>query len=120
MNRSNDELYPEEAALVGRAPVDPEQASEEQRKADERKETRRLLLTNLLQDPMFRELLWEQLVRMGAFDNAFGAGPTGFPDPLATQFQLGRKAAGWDLWEMFDNAAPDLASLMRREGMGLI
>ena len=85
--------------------------------AEEKVEIRRQFLAGLMTDAMFREWLWEQLTALGAFNNAFGSSPVGFPDPLATHFQLGRKAAGWDLWEMFDNAAPEWTSLMRREAM---
>jgi hypothetical protein len=58
--------------------------------------------------------MMKQLNGFGTFENSFAASPTGFPDPLATQFKLGMKAAGWHLWEVFDTASPEFASAMRR------
>lgn len=65
---------------------------------------------------MFRRWLMRQLVGFNTFTSPFGLSPTGFPQEEATQFQYGLKAAGWHLWEQFDNLDPELASLMRREG----
>lgn len=104
-----------EKELLGIDRPTPEEEEATARKLAERIELRRLFIVAQMENPMFREWLMEQLVALGTFENAFGAGPSGFPDHMATQFQLGRKAAGWDLWTLFDNAAPELASMMRRE-----
>lgn len=104
-----------ERELLGIERLTPEEEAEAERKLAERIELRRLFIVAQMENPMFREWLMEQLVALGTFDNSFGAGPTGFPDHMATQFQLGRKAAGWDLWTIFDDATPELASLMRRD-----
>ncbi len=97
----------------------PEEEAAEEKAAVEKLEERRLFLYRLMSDPDFRTWLWEQLQAFGAFEHRFMASPTGFPDRAATQFQSGLKAAGWALWEQFDNAVPELASQMRREGLGI-
>ena len=117
MNRRRDELPPEEAELLGLQFQTEEQEADEQAKFAEQVELRRMFLQRQLENPLFRKWLWEQLDTLGTFENAFGYSPAGFTDPMATQFKLGMKAAGWALWETFDNAAPELASLMRREGL---
>jgi hypothetical protein len=116
--RRRGELTEPEEALLGivRPTVEQEEAAE--RKAAEEAEVRRLYLARLMSEPLFREWLSATLLLFGAFANPFGISPAGYPDPLATQFALGRKSAGLELWEMFDDAAPDLASLMRRERAG--
>jgi hypothetical protein len=85
---------------------------------EQRVELRRMFLIRQMENPMFRDWLMEQLVALGAFANTFGLSPAGFPDPNATWFAAGQKAAGWYLWEIFDQAAPELASQMRREWGG--
>lgn len=115
MTRAAGELPPEEERLLGIERLTPEQEAEAEKLRKEHKDLRTRFLVAQLENPMFREWLMEQLVVMGTFENAFGAGPTGFPDPMATQFQLGMKAAGWNMWDAFDRASPELASLMRRE-----
>lgn len=115
--RQRGELSPEEENLLGIQRLTPEEEAEQEKIAKEKLEVRRLFLTGLIQNEMFREWLMEQLVGFNTFTSPFAAGPTGFPDREATQFQLGMKAAGWHLWEAFDNLAPELASLMRREFM---
>ncbi len=115
MSRQAGELPPEEEALLGIERPTPEQEAAAEKERKERAELRQAFLRAMLQNELFREWLMEQLEHMGTFANSFGAGPTGFPDHMATQFQLGMKAAGWHLWTMFDDAEPELASLMRRE-----
>jgi hypothetical protein len=105
---------PEEVMTGRRLPSLAEQA-EAKRVANERAQFRQNFLKGLMSSADFREWLWEVLVSFGTFENAFGAGPTGFPDPMATQFQLGQKAAGWHLFTTFDNADPEMASKMRRD-----
>lgn len=115
MTRPRGELPEPEEDLLGIVRQTPEQEAEAEQRRKEELELRQRFLIGLMQNPLFRVWLMEQLVAMGTFDNAFGAGPTGFPDPLATWFQKGMKAAGWNMWCIFDDVAPDLASLMRRE-----
>jgi hypothetical protein len=106
---------PLEEALLGR---DLDAEAEAERVAAEKAELRRVFLVNLMGNEMFREWLMGWITELGAFDNIHAAGPTGFPDPMATQFYLGRRSAGWDLWTFFDDLSPELASLMRREARG--
>lgn len=117
MARHRDELPPEEAELLGLEFQTEEQEQAEQNEFAEQNELRRVFLQRQMENTMFREWLWDQLTALGTFENSFGYSPAGFTDPMATQFKLGMKAAGWALWETFDNAAPELASLMRREGL---
>jgi hypothetical protein len=106
-------LTPEEIMLGRQRPKTSEER-EADRVAAEKAEFRRQFLIHLMTSEDFRDWLMETLNAFGTFGNAFGAGPTGFPDHMATQFQLGQKAAGWHLWTVFDNVAPELASQMRR------
>lgn len=115
MTRQRGELPDAEEELLGIERESPEQEAEAEREAKERAEFRRLFLVQLMQSDMFRAWLMEQLVGWQTFENPFGISPAGFPDPMATQFALGQKAAGWHLWTIFDDVAPELTSLMRRE-----
>lgn len=118
MTRARGELPAPEEALLGIQRPTLEQEQEAERIAAEKAELRKAGLIQLMRQDWFREWLMGWLVQFGAFDNPMAASPTGFPDPMATQFYLGRKAAGWELWAHFDDLSPDLASLMRREASG--
>lgn len=118
--RERGEIPEPEEDLLGYERPSIEQEAQTEAERLEKLEFRRAFLSTQMTNPMFREWLMEVLVGFGAFTNPFGVSPTGFPDSSATQFQLGMKAAGWHLWEMFDNIAPELASLMRREAAGLV
>lgn len=109
-----EDLNEEERALLGYADKTEEEIAEEDALKLRAQHTRELL-QYLMQGDLFREWLMGLINSFGAFGNPFGASPTGFPDPLATQFALGRKSAGWELWELIDNLDPIHASLMRRE-----
>src|SRR5579863_1688125 len=115
MTRARGELPEPEEQLLGIERPSIEQEAELERVRKERNELRRRFLVQLMETDLFREWLMEQLMGFGTFENSFGAAPNGFPDRCATQFKLGMKAAGWHLWETFDDLAPALASLMRRE-----
>lgn len=104
-----------ERELLGIERPSPEEEAAEERRLADAAEVRKAWLIGQMQNHMFREWLMEILVGFGTFSTMFGAGPSGFPDPLATQFQMGRKAAGWELWTTFDDVSPELASVMRRE-----
>jgi hypothetical protein len=110
-----DDRSDEELELLNITREDPETVAETMRALDIEADARRQFLVGQMQNRAFRRWLMEQLTGFGTFENSFGAGPTGFPDHAATQFKMGMKAAGWHLWEIFDDAAPDLTSLMRRE-----
>lgn len=116
--RQRGELPAEEEALLGIVRESPEDEAEAKRAYAEAQEFQRRFLVTLMQNQSFREWLMPLLNEFGTFDNSFGVSPTGFTDPMATQFKLGMKAAGWRLWTLFDDLAPELASQMRREGNG--
>lgn len=88
---------------------------EQEREAKLRRERHRVLLLRLLNDPDTRDWIWGLLTEFGTFEMKFAATPTGFPDPQATAYHRGRHSAGWRIWAELDDAAPELASLMRRE-----
>lgn len=114
MTRQRGELPEPEEELLGIERPTLEQEEADKRRTEEQAELRRLFLTRLMENPMFREWLMEQLMAFRTFEQPFGISPGGFPDPMATQYQMGLKAAGWHLWTLFDDLAPELASLMRR------
>ena len=103
-----------EDELLGIERPTPEEEDEAQRLIRRETEFRRAYLITLMENKEFRGWLMEWLNSIGTFEQAFAGSPTGFPDPLATQYSMGMKAAGWNLWCFFDDLAPDLASLMRR------
>jgi len=109
------DLSPEERALLGFQGPTPEETAEIERIAAEKRDVRQKLLAGLMQNEDFRDWLWEILALFGAFSYPIASSPAGFPDSMATQFYLGRKSAGEDLWRLFDDLAPDLTSRMRRE-----
>lgn len=81
----------------------------------EKAELRRIGLQRCMEQGWFRDWLMEYLVSLNTFGQTFAVGPTGFPDPNATFFHAGMKAAGEALWEQFDNLTPELVALMRRD-----
>ena len=115
VTRRPGELPEPEEELLGIERLTPEQEEEAERERKQKEEVRLAFLRQLLQNAQFREWLMGKLVGFNTFGNTFAAGMTGFPDQNATWFHAGMKAAGWALWEEFDDAAPDLASIMRRE-----
>lgn len=115
MTRRRGELPEPEEALLGIERPSLEQEAEQARVAQEQAQLRRHFMLDLMARPLFREWLMAKIMAFDAFGMPFGVGPTGFPDPQATFFKMGIKAAGWALWEEIDNLSPELASLMRRE-----
>ena len=113
--RRPGELPEPEEELLGIERPTPEQEAEAEREKKQAAEVKIAFLRQLLQSQPFREWLHAILTEFGTFGRTYGISPAGFPDHAATEFQLGLKAAGWRIWEEFDDAAPELASLMRRE-----
>lgn len=86
----------------------------EKLEADRQAEKRRQLLRRLLGDAEVRAFIREFLDDCHAFEPRFAS--TGYsPDPYGTFLYAGEQKAGWHLWAQLDEAAPELASLMRRE-----
>lgn len=110
-----EDLTAEEADLLGVKHEPPEEQEAREKSLRERARLRERMLRGLMDRPQFREWLMDVLVEFDTFGRTFGASPSGFPDDRATEFHLGRKAAGWRLWTLFDDLCPELASQMRRE-----
>jgi hypothetical protein len=110
--------FPGENEMLG-IPDDPLPTPEEDatkaRIAAEKVEMRNAGLTRLLEQVWFREWMMDHLVSLNTFGHTFAATPVGFPDPHATFFHLGMKAAGTALWEQLDGLSPELVAQMRRE-----
>lgn len=117
MTRARGELPEAEEALLGIERQTPEQEAEAAKTAAEEAHLEDVFLRDLIANPLFRKWLWTKLQSFNTFGHTFAATPTGFPDPNATWFHAGIKAAGWSLWEEFDNLSPLHASMMRREGL---
>lgn len=66
-----------------------------------------LFWRKLLAEPIGRRILWGLFRDGGAFEAIHAAGPTGVPDPLATEFYRGRTLFVWALYQK-------LAALDRR------
>lgn len=115
MTRKRGELPEAEEALLGIERDSPEQEAEQERERKERTEFERATLLSLMGNEVFRNWLMGLLISFHTFEQPFGISPAGFPDPHATWFNAGMKAAGWHIWEIFDALSPDLASKMRRE-----
>ena len=113
--RPRGELSDLEENLLGIERPTPEDEERTERDTKEKAEIRKQLFQRLMQEPVFRDWLWEKLMEFGAFQNRILATPTGFPDDKATWFNLGLREAGWSLYTEFDNIAPGLVSAMRRE-----
>jgi hypothetical protein len=106
---------PDEDELLGIRRPTPEEAEKAEQVRKDRLEVRQAGLRQQMEQWWFRAWLYEYLADLGTWENIHAASPTGFPDPMATQFYVGRKAAGWQLWDEIDRLVPDLASKMRRE-----
>lgn len=117
LTRARGELPEPEEQLLGIERATPEQEAEAEQARKEKSEVRRRFLVSMMENPLFREWLMEQLQGFRTFEQPFGISPSGFPDHQATQFQMGLRSAGWHLWALFDDVAPEWTSLMRREAM---
>lgn len=115
LTRRRGELPEPEEELLGIHRETPEEEADAERARKDKEELRRAFLIAMMQNELFREWLMEQLVGFNVFGKPFAVSPTGFPDKAASQYQDGMRAAGWHLWQMFDDVAPELTSLMRRE-----
>lgn len=74
-----------------------------------------MLLVRLLSDPDTRQWLWEILDASHCFEARIAAVNGYAPDPIGTWLMAGEQKVGWWIWEQLDEAAPMLASQMRRE-----
>lgn len=106
---------PEMEDLLGVTPEDRAADAKAFELVAERAKLRTAELKRLMGQEWFRTWMWDTLTACNTFEIIHAASPTGFPDPRATDYFLGRRSVGWDLWCLLDNLAPDHASLMRRE-----
>lgn len=120
MTRARGELPEPEEELLGIVRPSLEDEQEADRITQEKANLRRRYLLGLMQTDLFREWLMAKLNQFGTFGHDLGASPNGSPDPLASQYSMGMKAAGWQLWCEVDDLAPEMASLMRREAKGQV
>lgn len=115
MTRLRGELTEPEEMLLGIERPSLEAEEEFAKQDAEKRERQRRFLIGLMMDMQFRAWLMAQLVGFRTFEKPFGVSPGGFPDRAASEYQDGLRAAGWHLWTLFDDVAPDFTSLMRRE-----
>lgn len=106
---------PEEEDLLGLTPETKEREDKLAEVALARTELRIHELKRLMGQEWFRAWMWDTLAACNTFETIHAASPTGFPDNRATDYFLGRRSVGWDLWIMLDDLAPDHTALMRRE-----
>ena len=68
-----------------------------------------------LSDPIGRRCLWDILQSTHAFDERFGVGPNGFPQPEATWMNAGEQRAGFRLYRSWMRYSPEGVLLMMQE-----
>lgn len=113
----DDDAEPED-----RPQDEPAQRSAVDTKGDRRRESRKQLAERqarewfarlLATDPHFRQFCWSVLAAAGTFEEKYGFGPLGHPNPPATEFFRGARDVGQRLyhsWSILDRAG--MLSLM--------
>jgi hypothetical protein len=66
-------------------------------------------------DPIGRSEIWRLLDDAGTFDQRFGVGPAGFPQPEASWFNMGMRALGLRLFQKWSALAREGVFLMLDE-----
>jgi hypothetical protein len=66
-------------------------------------------------DPVGRAEMWGILQHAGAFDDRFGVGPSGFPQPEASWFHMGQRSLGLGLYQSWAVYAREGVFLMQDE-----
>jgi hypothetical protein len=59
--------------------------------------------------------MWGILQQAGTFDDRFGVGPNGFPQPEASWFHMGSRSLGLRLYQSWSAFARDGVFLMQDE-----
>lgn len=62
-----------------------------------------------------RAEMWQILQQAGTFDDRFGVGPNGFPQPEASWFHMGARSLGLRLFQSWQALARDGVFLMQDE-----
>lgn len=95
--------------------ADPVRIERARQRADFREDQRADFWKKTLSTELGRQVMWEVLQGMHTFEERFAATPSGFPDPNASWFQAGEKAAGWRLYDAMRKAALEEVWLMHEE-----
>ena len=66
-------------------------------------------------DPIGRAEMWGILSQAGTFDDRFGVGPNGFPQPEASWFHMGARSLGLRLFQSWQALAREGVFLMQDE-----
>ena len=66
-------------------------------------------------DPIGRSEMWDLLQQAGTFDDRFGVGPNGFPQPEASWFHMGARSLGLRLYQSWTALARGGVMLMQDE-----
>jgi hypothetical protein len=90
----DDDDPPDPATTETVDAANPRSVRRQRRRAEFREDQRGDFWRKVLADPVGRMVLWEVLADCGIHENRFECSPTGFPQPEATWFQLGRKDVG--------------------------
>lgn len=96
------ELLPESTNAA-----DPEEAKRRELAQRDKQRARQRYLKRVLAHPEGRELLWSILEAAGTFEERYGFGPNGFPNPEASWSYRGQKDLGLRLyhsWSLADRA----------------
>lgn len=117
--RNGDELSrrdrPEEESALLESPEERDAREAVEKAVAEQNRLNAAFMQNLMANETFRAWVMWILTGLGTFDNLFGVSANGFPDHEATQFLMGKKAAGWFMYTYFDSIAPEMMSRARRE-----
>ena len=66
-------------------------------------------------DPVGRAEMWGILQQAGTFDDRFGVGPSGFPQPEASWFHMGARSLGLRLFQTWIGHAREGVFMMQDE-----
>lgn len=104
----------EQPVVVGAA-VDAKR-HESQKKRQQRQEREdREFFHLMVSSEAGRRFMWSILNEAKPFETRFGVGPTGFPDPMATQYYQGEKDLGLRLYHTWLARAPSETTAMLLE-----
>lgn len=69
----------------------------------------------IFDDPIGRAEMWNILREAGTFDDRFGVGPSGFPQPEQSWFHMGQRSLGLRLYQSWLALAREGVCLMQDE-----
>lgn len=112
------EYEEKELSDVDEAPLDagdPETHRKRLTKAALRDRDVRRFWEGVFANPVGRAQMWEILRQAGTFDDRFGVGPSGFPQPEASWFHMGARSLGLRLYQSWLALAREGVCLMQDE-----